>query len=83
MERKFGALSSSVDGSKLAKTVEGALKVAGGLIAYFGYASLTGDINSIADQVGTAITLGYTFFGACETLFGLVRKFIAKVSQQG
>lgn len=82
MERKFGALSSSVDGQKLAKTVEGAIKVIGGLVAYFGYASLTGDINSIADQIGSVVTLGYSFFGASEVLFGLIRKFVAKVSTQ-
>ena len=81
-EKKFGALSSSTDPAKLAKTVEGTLKVIGGLVAYFGYSAFTGDINSIADQIGVAITLGYSFFGATETLFGLVRKVVVKFSER-
>lgn len=75
--RKFGALSSSVDPSKLAKTVEGAIKVVGGIVVYFGYSKISGDINSLAEQVGTLVTLGYSFFGAAEMAFGLIRKIVA------
>jgi hypothetical protein len=78
MDKKFGALSSSVDSQKLAKTVEGAVKLLGGIIAYFGYSSVTGDINSVAEQIGTVVTLGYSFYGASEMLFGMIRKLVVK-----
>lgn len=76
MNTKFGALSSSVDPQKLASTVTGFIKVAGGVLAYLGYTQITGDLNSVADQIGVVVTLGYAFYGACEALFGLVRKVI-------
>jgi hypothetical protein len=79
-DRKFGAFSSSEDPQKLADTVKGAIKLVGGLIAYFGYASLTGDVNTVADQVGTAVTLGISFYGAVMTLYGLLKKVVVKVS---
>jgi len=63
MNKKYGALSSSIDPQKLSKTIGGILKIGGGLLAYFGYSQITGDINSAADQIGTVVTLGYSFIG--------------------
>lgn len=80
--KKFGSLTSSVDPQKLATTVTGFIKVAGGLLAYFGYTQVTGDLNGIADQMGVVVTLGYSFFGACEVLFGLVRKVIVALQSK-
>ena len=80
--RKFGALSSSEDSQKLADTVKGAIQLVGGLVVYFGYSQLTGDINSIADQVGVAVTLGTSFYGASMTLYGLIKKLVVKVAQK-
>lgn len=80
MDKKFGALSSSTDPAKLAKTVEGAIKLIGGIVAYFGYSQVTGDVNSVAEQIGTVVTLGYSFFGASEMLFGMLRKLVVKFS---
>jgi hypothetical protein len=79
--KKFGALSSSENPQQLADTVKGAIKLLGGLIVYFGYASLTGDVNTVADQVGTAVTLGVSFYGAVMTLYGLLKKVAVKLSQ--
>lgn len=72
--RKFGALSSSEDPQKLAETVKGILTFVAGMMVYFGYGAVTGDINSIADQVGVAITLGMSFVGAVKTIYGLIKK---------
>ena len=82
MDRKFGALSSSEDPQKLAATVTGIIKMAGGMAAYLGFVSITGDISSLADQVGQLVTLGYAFYGVAETAFGLGRKIaIAVISR--
>lgn len=78
---RFGALSSSEDPNKLADTVKGVIQLVGGLLVYFGYSSVTGDINSVADQVGIAVTLGVSFYGASKTLYGLLKKLVVKFSQ--
>lgn len=82
MEKKFGALSSSVNPQELSKSVEGFIKIAGGLAVYFGYTAVSGDISSLADQIGTLVTLGYTFYGVAETAFGLIRKIVATIAQK-
>lgn len=79
MEPKYGALSSSEDPQKLATTVTGFIKMLGGFAVFFGYTSLTGDINTFADQIGTMVTLGYAFYGAAEVAFGLGRKILIGV----
>lgn len=79
--RKFGALSSSEDPQKLADTVKGVIQLLGGLAVFFGYSQITGEINTVADQVGTAVTLGVAFFGACKTLYGLLKKIVVKFAQ--
>jgi len=77
--RKFGALSSSVNPQELAATVTGVIKAVGGMVVFFGFSSLTGDINTLAEQMGQVVTLGYAFYGASETAFGLVRKIVVAV----
>lgn len=79
--KKFGALSSSVDPNKLAKTVEGVLKALGGVIAFWGVTAVAGDVNSLADQLSQMVTLGYAFWGVAETAFGLVRKIVVKAQE--
>ena len=80
MNRKFGSLSSSVDSNKLAKTIEGVIKAVGGIVAFWGVSTVAGDINSLAEQLSQVVTLGYALYGACETVFGLLRKIVVKVS---
>lgn len=82
-EKKFGALSSSVNPNELAKTVEGIIKAVGGGIVFFGFSSIAGDINSLAEQAGQLITLGYAFFGVCETVFGIIRKIAVSITERG
>lgn len=80
--KRFGSLSSSVDPNKLAKTVEGVLKGLGGLLAFMGVSAVAGDINSLADQLGQIITLGYALLGASEAAFGLIRKIFVAISDK-
>lgn len=79
-EKKFGALSSSVDPTKLASTIQGVLKALAGALAFFGYASVVGEINALADQTIQIVTLGYAVYGAAETVFGIIRKIVAKLA---
>jgi hypothetical protein len=80
--RRFGALSSSADPSKLAETVKGAITLIASLSVYFGYTQVSGDLSSIADQVGVAITLGMSFYGAIKTVYGLVQKVVVKMASK-
>lgn len=82
MERKFGALSSSEDPQKLADTVKGIVMLVAGLVSYFGYSEATGEINTIADQVGIAITLGMSFYGVVKTIYGLIKKLIVRFAKK-
>lgn len=78
--RKFGAFSSSVDPNKLASTIEGLLKLLGGLAVYFGFTTITGEINTITDQIGVVVTSGYAFYGGIITVFGAVRKIVVALT---
>jgi len=79
-KRNLGAVGSSVDSSRLSATIEGVLKLLGGLAIYFGYTTITGDINSVIDQVGALVPMGYAFFGGLTTLYGLFRKIVVTLS---
>lgn len=77
--RRFGALSSSEDPQKLAATVTGIIKALGGFVAFLGVSTLTGDINTFAEQVGQLITIGYAFYGVAEAAFGVGRKILLAI----
>lgn len=80
-ERKFGALSSSIDPSQLSKTAEGLIKALGGALVFFGVSSVT-DINTLAGQISQLVTLGYAFLGVAEAAFGGIRKIIVAISSR-
>lgn len=79
MERKFGALSSSVDPQKLSATVSGLIKALGGLLVLGGISSV--EINELAEGAGTLVTLAFTFYGVAETTFGVLRKIVVKLTE--
>lgn len=81
MNKKFGALSSSVDPQKLADSVEGVIKVIAGIALSFGLAKISGNLSQTADQIGIIVTLGYSFYGAVQTIFGLARKVIVSIQE--
>jgi len=78
MERKFGALSSSEDGSKLADTVKGLILTLSAVIMVvgtkLGLPLTENNIALFAEQLGLAI-------GSLWTLYGLVKKLAVKVSK--
>ena len=75
--RKFGALSSSVDPTKLATTVSGLIITFSSLIIYgaswLGFPILDVQVSAFATQVGLAI-------GSLTFLYGVVRKAIVAMS---
>ena len=81
-ERKYGALSSSDDPQKLATTIVGLIKAAGGLVAFLGVSTITGEITSFAEQAGQLVTAGYAFYGLAESCFGLGRKILITLYNQ-
>ena len=75
MERKFGALSSSEDPSKLAATVTGFMQVAAGVLVTLGVLTQV-DMNTLMEQIVVIVPAGYAVYGAVNTVFGLVRKIV-------
>ena len=82
-ERKFGSLTSSVNPNELSASVSGVIKTLGALAIFFGYSTITGDVNSLADQIGVVVSLGVAFWGAAETAFGLLRKVLVTFTAKG
>ena len=76
MEKKFGALSSSVDGNKLASTVKGAIVLCSGLVIvlaqYLGLPLTETNVVELASQAGIAT-------GALWTIYGLLQKAVVKI----
>ena len=76
MNKKFGALSSSVDPSQLSKSVEAVIKIVGGGLVLLGVLS-SGDIQALLGQVGTLVPAVYVLWNFAELVFGLIRKVVA------
>lgn len=79
MNKRFGALSSSANPQELAATVTGIIKALGGFLVFLGVSSVAGEIDTLADQVSTLVTLGITFWGIAESAFGILRKIFITV----
>jgi hypothetical protein len=79
MNRKYGALSSSDDPSKLAKTVEGMIISFSALIIYgaawAGFPLVGDQVSAFASQVGLAV-------GSIMFLFGVVRKIVVHFAEK-
>jgi hypothetical protein len=78
MNRKFGAISSSANPQEIAATVQGLMKVVGGVLVTFGYTSVI-EVDTLVEQVGVMVLAGFAFWGAAETVFGLIRKAVVRV----
>lgn len=83
-EKKFGALSSSVDGSQLSLTISAILKMIAGLLAALGLGVILPDVQTIQDQVQALTQLGiqaapliYAAWNSAEAIFGAFRKILA------
>lgn len=79
--KRFGALSSSVDGSKLSETVESVLKVIGGILITFGVFS-TPDLSALLGQVGVIVPAAYSLWNAGNVVFGIFRKIVVAIAEK-
>lgn len=74
--KKFGALSSSVDPTKLATSVSGGIIMFSSLIIYlaglFGFPLVDIQVSNFATQVGLAV-------GSLTFLYGVTRKAIVAI----
>lgn len=80
MNKKFGALSSSIDPDQLSATVSGAILTASSIIivlahSIFGITIVPDAITQFAQQAG--ITIGFLWM-----VFGLVRKLVVYIHQR-
>lgn len=76
MNKRFGALSSSVDPSQLSKSVEAFIKIIGGGLVLFGVLS-SADLQALLGQIGTVVPAVYVLWNFAELAFGLLRKVVA------
>ena len=77
MNRKFGALSSSVNPQELSLSVTAAVRLILSVLVSFGVFSATG-ANTVIEQVPVLVGAGYAAFQAIELIWGVIRKLIVK-----
>ena len=75
MEKRFGALSSSEDPSKLAATITGLIKVVSGVLVTFGFVTVA-DTSTLIGQIEIIVPAGYALYGSAEAIFGILRKIL-------
>ena len=79
MERKYGALSSSVNPQELSLTVTAVARVVIGVLVSFGVITVTG-ADSTLEQIPVIVSAGYATWQGAEALWGAVRKIIVAVA---
>lgn len=79
--KRFGALSSSVDGRKLAATVQGALKLGSGILVYMGIVTAV-EASAIIEQSTLFMSSILAAWGALEMLYGILRKVVVFYSKE-
>ncbi len=86
MEKKFGALTSSEDYSKLADTVKGVIVSLSSVIIFIGalkgFSVTTNQIAQFAQQAGTTIGAFGTAIGSIWTMYGIIKKIVIKFTQK-
>lgn len=80
-ERKYGALSSSVNPQELSLTVVSVSKLAIGALVAVGLMKTTG-ADTFLEQVPVIVSAGYATWQAAEALWGAVRKIIVAISSR-
>lgn len=87
--RRFGALSSSVDPQKLSARVTGAIISASGVIVFV-VTYFTGlpelvtpkDVEEIARLIGEVVGTGTVLYGLTQTLYGWLRAKVARWAER-
>lgn len=81
MEKRFGALSSSVNPQELATSIQGIIKLVGGLLVAFGVISMP-YLEELLGQFGVFVPLLFSLYGTCEAMFGLLRKMVVRFADR-
>lgn len=80
MNRKFGALSSSVDPQQLSLTVTSVTRLVISLLVAWGLMSTTG-ADTVLEQVPVLVSAGYATWQGVETIWGIARKIYVHFSK--
>ena len=80
VNKRFGALSSSVDPNELSLTVVSGVKLVLTVLATFGWVTVT-QASGMLELVPAAVGAGYAAWSALQTLWGLARKVLVLFEQ--
>ncbi len=80
-EPKYGAFSSSVNPQELSLTITAGARVVIGLLASFGVIEAT-DADTLIEQGILLSTTVFTAWYSAQTMWGIVRKIIVRMSQR-
>lgn len=79
-EKKYGAITSSVDPEKISTTVQAAARIVAGLAVFAGFISvadsttLLQNVNQTLTNVMALIPIAYAVWNSSEVVFGIIRK---------
>lgn len=88
IEKRFGALSSSVNPQQLGTTVQSVARMIAGLLVFGGilsatdYTTLLSHVSTVVTTILTIIPLVYSAYHASEAIFGILRKGIVQFAQK-
>jgi len=77
MERKFGALSSSVNPQELSLTITSVVKTIVVILVAFGTLEAT-KADTVIEQIPVIVSAGYATWQGAEAIWGAIRKIIVK-----
>ena len=81
MEKKFGALSSSVNPEQLSLLVTSLTRMVLTIAAGLGYATVV-QVDGMVEQVPVIVAAGFATYDALQALYGAVRKVIVTWTQK-
>lgn len=88
MNKKFGALTSSVDPEKISTTVLAIAKVIGGALVFFGVlnvetsTTLFQNVNQLVATTVAIAPLAYSAWHSAEVVFGILQKAIVAFAKK-
>lgn len=80
MERKFGALSSSVNPQELSLTITSVVRMVVGILVAFGVFETT-QADTTIEQIPVIVSAGYATWQGAEAIWGAIRKIIVKFTK--
>lgn len=80
MDKKFGALSSSVNPQEMSLTITSVVKMVVGILVAFGVFETT-QADTTIEQIPVIVSAGYATWQGAEAIWGAIRKIIVKFSK--